>query len=127
MDAFDIKANYLHVMGENAKRVDMTPTFWQELFSGQRAESQNGWLMSAFMMEKDLPMWELHHNGEEVLVMMSGNIDVIFEIEGQPRTLTLGAGQACVVPRKTWHTIKVKEPGQLLALSFVHGTEHRPV
>jgi hypothetical protein len=37
MDAFDPKAKYLHVIGEQAKLLEVAPTFCQELFSGQRA------------------------------------------------------------------------------------------
>jgi mannose-6-phosphate isomerase-like protein (cupin superfamily) len=61
-----------------------------------------------------------------VVVLLSGRVDVIQEVDGEHRTVALRPGQAMINPRGVWHTADVHEPGQGLFITPGLGTEHRP-
>ena len=58
--------------------------------------------------------------------MLSGRIDLVQEIDGEPRVVELHPGEAVVNPRNVWHTAVVYEPGDALFVTPGRGTEHRP-
>ena len=70
---------------------------------------------------------EMHPDGDEVLVMTSGCIDVVLELPDGTRTVRVGPGQALVVPRGVWHLIECVEPGRLLNITPGPNGEYRPL
>ena len=70
---------------------------------------------------------EMHPDGDEVLVMASGCIDVVLELPDGTRTVRVGPGQALVVPRGIWHLIRCVEPGELLNITPGPNGEYRPL
>jgi mannose-6-phosphate isomerase-like protein (cupin superfamily) len=67
----------------------------------------------------------MHPHGEEVLLMLSGAISMVFDQPGGETRVPLEAGKACVVPRGTWHRAIVHTPGRMLGITYGRGTEHR--
>jgi mannose-6-phosphate isomerase-like protein (cupin superfamily) len=61
---------------------------------------------------------EMHPDGDELLWLVSGSLDVVLELDGAERTVELCAGQGLVVPRG--------EPCQLLHVTPGPGGAHRP-
>ena len=86
-----------------------------------------GWLMAAFHMTEDPHAWEMHPEGEEILYLMSGAMDVVLETPNGDQVVQLRPGTACVVPRGVWHRQVLGGPSDLLALTYGRGTEHRPL
>jgi mannose-6-phosphate isomerase-like protein (cupin superfamily) len=70
---------------------------------------------------------EMHPDGDEVLVMTSGCVDVVLELPDGTRTVRVGPGQALVVPAGVWHLISCVEPGELLNITPGPRGEHRPL
>ena len=68
----------------------------------------------------------MHPAGDEILYLVDGALDVILEQKNGERVVTLQPGTACVVPRGTWHRQIVHQPGELLAITYGKGTQHRP-
>ena len=77
---------------------------------------------------QDVPWdsWERHPAGEEIVVLVSGRVDLIQEIDGEERVVALTPGTAVINPRNVWHTANVHEPGDALFITPGRGTEHRP-
>ena len=87
-----------------------------------------GYLLGGGLMTRNAPHGgEVHCDGDEVLVVVSGEIDVILEEPGGDRRVTVGSGQAFVVPRSIWHRVELREPGQVFFLTPGPGGEHRPL
>jgi len=120
--------------GGAALPVAVTPTFWRELITGENrshgvrqiAES-TGWLVCALPKKEDDRGWEMHPAGDEILYMMSGAVDVVLEYDNVKRLIPLHEGTACVVPRGTWHRTITRAPGDMLAITYGKGTQHRPL
>jgi len=94
----------------------------------------DGYTVGAPMMTANPPhRGEMHPDGDELLYLISGRIDVIVEEGGTETTVgaehseTLLPGQAFLVPRGAWHRVNVREPSQLVHITPGPGDGHRPL
>ncbi len=124
--AFDVTETYVHLPdGGAATPVENSPDFWPDLASG--ATRYDGRLMTAHPLSGDMGHWELHPAGEEVLVSIGAAVEVILQRDGSEEVIHLDPGKACIVPRGTWHRIRVVEAGVLVFITHGESTEHRPL
>ncbi len=56
---------------------------------------------------------------------MSGQFTRIFEIEGGQKIIELNNREATVIPKRVWHTAKVRTPSRMLFITRGAGTQHR--
>jgi mannose-6-phosphate isomerase-like protein (cupin superfamily) len=75
---------------------------------------------------------ELHPDGDELLYLISGRVDVVLddgdqETIGAETTTSLGPGQAFIVPKGVWHRVLVVEPGHFVHITPGPGGAHRPL
>lgn len=88
----------------------------------------DGFMIGAPRMTRDAPHGgEMHPDGDEVLFLISGRIDVILEEDGAEVVVEVAPGQAFVVPRGVWHRVSIREPSQLLYITPGPGGEWRPL
>src|SRR5918911_2032513 len=121
--AFDLFGTFIHIEDEGrVLPVEVTETFWQELISGNRPELTEGWLLMTLHMIADTRTWEMHPAGDEILYLLSGAIDVVLQEGDGERIIELRADHGCIVPRGDWHRQIVREPGDLLGVTFGKGT-----
>jgi uncharacterized cupin superfamily protein len=71
--------------------------------------------------------WERHPGGEEVVVLLSGRVDLVQELGGAEHVVELRPGQAVINPTGVWHTARVHEPGMALFITPGRGTEAKPL
>ena len=50
------------------------------------------------------PKWEIHPNGEEVLVGISGELSLVILDAASPKTIVLKPGDVAIIPQNTWHS-----------------------
>ena len=93
---------------------------------GDRADLQEGRLVTAAHWKEDWSVWERHPAGDEIVFVLWGRADLILEEDGGERIVPLPSGHACIVPRGVWHTARVPEPTNALAITRGAGAEHRP-
>jgi quercetin dioxygenase-like cupin family protein len=72
--------------------------------------------------------WEMHPAGDEVLVMLAGELRVEYSDGFRSGAESMASGHAMVMPKGVWHRLVLREPGVLLSLSPLQGTElsHNP-
>ena len=63
------------------------------------------------------PVWEMHPEGDELLIAASGSLSVEFQEGETARVAPLAPRAACVVPAGTWHRLIVHEPSVLIAIT----------
>ncbi len=85
-----------------------------------------GRLVCTFHQGETWSTWERHPAGEELVMLLSGRVDLIQEIDGEHRRVELHPGMAVVNPPGVWHTADVHEPGMGLFITPGRGTEHKP-
>lgn len=133
MNAIDLHATYLVLETDNrAIRIDVDADFWPDLTSGapQSAAARlvantRGRLCLMMEMKDNWGVWEMHPDGDEVLILISGQMTLMLEREDGVQCVELEAGETCVVPAGTWHTADVHAAGTLIGITPGHGTQHR--
>jgi hypothetical protein len=122
---FDLETTYVHLSdGPAAKLAPVTPDFWQTIDASP--ELRGGRLVTAHRFTQDWPHWELHPAGEELVVLVSGAVDLELEdARGARSTLPLRGRGALLIPRGTWHWARVHEPSELRFVTYGEGTRHR--
>jgi uncharacterized protein YjlB len=127
IDLFSLSSTYV-VLGDNGDAIPVTVSdhFFEDLeskfgdFKGKR-------LISHFTFDKDWETWEIHSAGEEVVCLLSGQVDLILEQGGVEHTVQLStSGSYVLVPRGIWHTARVHTPSSMLFITPGEGTQNRP-
>jgi mannose-6-phosphate isomerase-like protein (cupin superfamily) len=123
---FSLSGTYVHLRpDDHATAMKVGPRFWATI--DRRAELGSGRLMGSVPQKADWPHWERHPAGDEILVLLSGEIDLVLQTRAGARTTRLKAGQTFVVPQGTWHRARVHKPGELMFITPGAGTEHKPI
>jgi mannose-6-phosphate isomerase-like protein (cupin superfamily) len=123
--SFDPRNTYVHLAPSGASEIDTSGDFWGDLASGRKVYP--GRIAMVLAMTGDFPHWERHPAGEELVMMLSGRMDVILEEPEGERAVPLGPGEAVLVPAGVWHRGVVHEPGEALFVTEGEGTEHKPI
>jgi len=85
-------------------------------------------LISSYEFQSDWSGWEMHPQGDEVVVLLTGAVTFLFEgSDGQTAVHLTEQGQYLVVPKGTWHTAKTQVKSKLLFITPGEGTQHKPV
>lgn len=124
-DTLDPAQTYLYLAdGGAVEWLDLDDGFWEDL-AGGKLDLDQGRLLMAADMNGDMEHWEMHPDGEEVLIRMAGAFDVIIEGDlGDPVRLD-ETNPATVIPRGVWHRLNTVEEGRLLFITYGRGTEHK--
>jgi uncharacterized cupin superfamily protein len=128
--AFDLAQTFVHLgLGATATPIpdfEWTPEFLASYGAAHAGDGDEGRLVCITRQDATWDTWERHPVGEELVVVLSGRVDLIQEVGGEERRVTLGPGEAVVNPKGVWHTADVHEPGDGLFITPGRGTEHRP-
>jgi uncharacterized cupin superfamily protein len=112
--------------GGAASTMNVTPTFWQDL-DKRHGDFAGKVLISCYAFESDWDNWEIHPNGDEVIQLLSGDVELVLEVPGRTMRIPLQrSGTFAIVPRNTWHTFKVHKPSTLQFITFGQGTRNKP-
>jgi mannose-6-phosphate isomerase-like protein (cupin superfamily) len=126
MQTLDLSKTFVHLSNRgSAETVEPTPSFWRESTTAGLYDR----LVGAFDFESSQDLHsstqEMHPEADELLLLLSGAIDVVLREEGAERCVPLEAGQAAIVPRGVWHHLVVRKPGRLLFVNSRSGMETR--
>jgi mannose-6-phosphate isomerase-like protein (cupin superfamily) len=125
---FNTVETYLHLGPDGtAVPLEVNESFWQDLTSGAFAHLGPGRLVSTYDFGEDWASWEQHPAGEEVVVLISGAIQFVLEVDDGERKVELDQpGQFLIVPRGAWHTANIARLAKVLFITPGEGTSHRP-
>ncbi len=130
-EAFDLSEVFVHLgLGVTATPLPdftWTPEYlagYQERFATDGTE---GRLVCVVAQNETWDSWERHPGGEEVVVLLTGRVDLVQELDGHEHVVELRPGQAVINPAGVWHTARVHEPGVALFITPGRGTEAKPL
>lgn len=129
LKAASILTRFTHLDdGGTSRAVAVDQSFWQRLANGGMPELDRGRLMTAGRMTGAWSSWERHPAGDEVVMLLSGQVDLVLDMQGQEQTVPLAAcGDYVLVPAGVWHTARTDTEAMLLFITPGEGTEHKPV
>lgn len=123
---FSLNATYIHLRpDDSALAMEGGKKFWAGI--EDRRDLDQGRLMGVSLHSADWDHWERHPAGEEILTLLSGELEIVLETEAGEERAVLTAGRTLVIPAGVWHRGIVRQPGDLLFVTAGAGTEHRPV
>jgi mannose-6-phosphate isomerase-like protein (cupin superfamily) len=123
--SFTLDSSYVNLRPDDSATVlKIGPRFWANVH--MRTDLNDGRLVGATRQTKDWPFWERHPAGEEILILLSGELRMVLQTRRGMQRVPLKAGQTLMVPRGLWHRAVVKKPGVLIFITPGGGTEHRP-
>ncbi len=102
---------------------------WYEAYGARHdaADGKEGRLVSLYTFTEPWDSWEMHPQGDEVVVCVDGTITLHQEFaDGSTATVTLGKGEYAINPPGAWHTADVEGSATALFITAGLGTEHRP-
>lgn len=115
-EVFDLSQSIAHLRRDG--------TFVVEASRPGPPKRVDGYSVGAPSMTANAPhRGEMHPDGDELLFLVSGRIDVVLEKDGQQdavgreQTLELVPGDAIVVPKGVWHQVLIREPSQLVHIT----------
>lgn len=125
-DSIDPQKTFVHLEADGrAEPIPVTPAFWEDLMTGQRV--LDGWLVTRGESTGNWDQWERHPEGEELVFLDRGKVDLILEWQSSQEAVRLDADKPlAIVPRGVWHTVDVIESASLTFVTFGKGTQHRP-
>ena len=111
----------------SAVPVQVSPTVYEELdrgFDGFRGRV----LISSHTFHADWPSWEMHPAGDEVVYLLSGDVQMVLDRSGVEEVTRLDEpGTYVVVPKGTWHTARTRVPTTMLFVTPGEGTQNKPI
>ena len=121
VETIDLAQTYVQLRDNgDAVPLEVGDDFWEIVEERYGA----GRLISVFETSTGFD-WEMHPAGDELIVLLSGSIDIILEEGARERTIALRGRTACVVPRGVWHRSIAHEKSQVLHITAGRGTEKR--
>ncbi len=94
------------------------------------ADGAEGRLVSMHTFTESWDVWEMHPNGSELVLCVSGRITLTQEHpDGQVASVAIGVGEAVINPPGVWHTADIDAGDGAATAVFITaglGTEHRP-
>jgi mannose-6-phosphate isomerase-like protein (cupin superfamily) len=123
---FSLNATYIHLRpDDSALAMKGGKEFWMGI--EDRRDLNQGRLMGTTPQTADWDHWERHPAGEEILTLLSGELEIVLQTEAGEERAVLKPGQTLIVPTGLWHRGIVRIPGELQFITAGAGTEHRPV
>ena len=99
-----------------------SPDFYEQL--GTRYGDFKGHeLIALHEFQEDWPSWEVHPNGDEIVVLLSGAATFLLKLNDSKREIGLSEpGDSVIVPRGVWHTARIAKPTSVLFITPGEGT-----
>lgn len=111
----------------HAEKLPVGPEFWPDVMAGRLGSFHHEYLVTTFTFDEDWASWEMHPNGDEIVVLLSGVVDFILDVPGDQQTVSIRQpGDYAFVPQGTWHTANVLEKSMMLFITAGEGTEGKP-
>lgn len=83
-------------------------------------------LISCHSFEEDWPTWEVHPHGDEFVVLLEGDVEMVLAgADGDEVQRLADPGAFVIVPRNVWHTARVREASTMLFVTPGQGTENK--
>ena len=130
MTVYRLDENPLH-LGLGATAI-VQPEFtggmsWYQGYGARHGDDgKEGRLVTLHCFHESWDSWEMHPEGDEVVLCLSGAMTLHQEMrDGTAATATITAGEYAINPPGCWHTADVDGEATALFITAGLGTEHR--
>jgi quercetin dioxygenase-like cupin family protein len=129
MAARKLSEEWIH-LGLGATAVPQPPFDgfqWYEDYGNRvKADGNDARIVAQFRFTESWETWEMHPNGHEVVICISGQMTLIQEEDGKEVRTTLSPGEYAINDPGVWHTADIDEPAEGIFITAGVGTQMRP-
>ena len=129
-DAPDLRRFPVHLgLGAAATpQPEFTGMEWYEGYAARTAaDGAEGRLVSLYDFSESWDSWEMHPQGDELVVCTAGSLTLVQKLDGgRLRKVELTAGAYAINPAGVWHTVDILAPASALFITAGIGTMHEP-
>jgi len=80
-------------------------------------------LISSYAFDDDWPTWEVHPAGDEFVILVSGDADLVLARANGDETIRMTEpGTFVLVPKDTWHTARIRRHTVMMFITPSEGT-----
>lgn len=129
MTARGLMARPVHLGGggtATAQPAMTGPEWYADYEARTAADGADGRLVSLHSFSESWASWEMHPEGDEVVICTAGIITLIQQLNGDEQKVVLHPGDYAINPAGIWHTADVAAEATALFITVGTGTEHRP-
>ena len=125
--ALQLATTYLRLKADGmAEKLPVGPDFWPNIIAGKLGDFHHEYLVTMYTYDQNWPSWEIHPNGDEIVLLISGAADFILEMpQGNQVIAVRQPGDYAFVPKGTWHTANPLQPTTMLFITAGEGTRNR--
>lgn len=121
---------FIH-LGSGAQAVPQPPFSgmeWYEEYGPRTAsDGAEGRLVSLSIFTGSWDVWEMHPEGDEVVICTAGRMTLHQEMaDGTRASVTIGPGEYAINPPGCWHTADVEDEATAVFITCGKGTQGRP-
>lgn len=124
MPQLDLEETYVSLDGNGGLNQHPAEGFWDTIGSNPDVLST---LVTGYVSQTDWRRWEMHPGGDEVMVLVDGNMTMVLDEPAGERRVEMAPGATCVVPKGVWHRAIVAEPSRFISITYFAGTTRRLV
>jgi Cupin domain len=129
-EAIDLNTTPAHLgLGGTAQPLPgfaWTPEYLAAYTERTESDGSDGRLVVSVHQGESWDSWERHPAGDELVILLSGRVDLVQELDGRHQVVALTPMTYAINPPGVWHTADVHEPGDALFITPGRGTENRP-
>jgi mannose-6-phosphate isomerase-like protein (cupin superfamily) len=105
--------------------IQVTPAIYEEMDS-RFDQFKNHVLIAEHAFSESWPTWERHPAGDEIVVLLSGQVEMVMRRNGSDECIPLNdPGSYVVIPAGVWHTARISVATRMLFVTPGEGTENR--
>ena len=106
----------------NASVVELTPDLYTRI-DEEFSDFKGHLLISSYAFDEDWPTWEVHPAGDEFVILVSGDADLVLARDGGDETIRMTEpGTFVIVPHNTWHTARIRKTSIMMFVTPGEGT-----
>lgn len=127
MSTDNLKTTFLRLRPDNViEKLPVDGHFWPNIMSGKLGTFQHEYLVTCHGYDSDWTNWERHPNGDEIVLLISGQITFILGLDaGEQQVELKNPGDFAFIPKGIWHTARTNQTTSMLFITSGEGTEHK--
>jgi len=105
---------------------DFTGEAFEAYITEHCSDANPGRLVMIESSSENWPSWEMHPQGDELVIILSGAGDFIQQQGDTQVRMSVGPGDTILNPAGVWHTADIREPIRAVYITPCPGTAHKP-
>ena len=101
---YNIEDNFVVLDANKNATIEINDSALYERLGNNYLGFKNCELISCHEFSQDWDTWEIHPNGDEVVILLHGQVKFVFEDNSEIELTEIG--EYVIVPKNIWHTAK---------------------